>query len=246
LCDRRSCLPSKLRHVRLRAPGSRNAVEASATLFIATITATTTTTTSATTFTALITWPTFRPTQTRPSLVYARILVNIPWTVSVMTAGRGPHTLIVHTATTAMTAAFVLTTRYHLPLHPSHLFLLSHRRTHLLPRPSSPVSAKTLASIPWMASVTMASQDPHTLTVRMATTVTTAVCVPIIHAQEVAHVVRRVLFMIEGLDEGLWDFYSCKGQDNPANVFTKPVGLTPFTAARAIYLGHLNGPLLDT
>eukprot|EP00966_Prymnesium_polylepis_P060793 1410201-Prymnesium_polylepis.1 len=26
--------------------------------------------------------------------------------------------------------------------------------------------------------------------------------------------------MIEGHDEGLWDFYTCKGPDNPADVFT--------------------------
>ena len=60
------------------------------------------------------------------------------------------------------------------------------------------------------------------------------------------YILRRTLFMIEGHDEGLWDFYTCKGPDNPADVFTKPVGVQPFTLARAIYLGHHPGPLLAT
>jgi hypothetical protein len=55
------------------------------------------------------------------------------------------------------------------------------------------------------------------------------------------YILRRTLFMIEGHDEGL---YTCKGPDNPADVFTKPVGVQPFTLARAIYLGHHPGPLL--
>ena len=59
-------------------------------------------------------------------------------------------------------------------------------------------------------------------------------------------ILRRTLFMIEGHDEGLWDCYTCKGPDNPADVFTKPVGVQPFTLARAIYLGNHPGPLLAT
>eukprot|EP00966_Prymnesium_polylepis_P119407 2759596-Prymnesium_polylepis.1 len=44
-------------------------------------------------------------------------------------------------------------------------------------------------------------------------------------------ILRCTLFMIEGHDEGLWDSYTCKGPDNPAGVFTKPVGVQPFNLA---------------
>jgi len=60
------------------------------------------------------------------------------------------------------------------------------------------------------------------------------------------YILRRVLFMIEGHDEGMWEFYSCKGQDNPADVFTKAVSYALFIAARNIYLGIVDYPLLET
>lgn len=60
------------------------------------------------------------------------------------------------------------------------------------------------------------------------------------------YILRRVLFMLEGHDEGEFEFYSCKGEENPADVFTKIVQYAAFLAARNIYMGHLDLPIFQT
>ena len=54
------------------------------------------------------------------------------------------------------------------------------------------------------------------------------------------YVLRRILFMREGHDNGEWNFYSCKGKINPADPLTKHLEATPFFKARDYYMGKLN------
>ena len=51
------------------------------------------------------------------------------------------------------------------------------------------------------------------------------------------YLMRRILYMQEGVDDKEFDFFSCAGTDNHADSFTKPILLpTPFFKSRDYYM----------
>lgn len=52
------------------------------------------------------------------------------------------------------------------------------------------------------------------------------------------YIMRRVLFMQEGVDDGDFNYYACTGKLNPADVFTKPIfETTAFLRAKKYFMG---------
>ena len=51
------------------------------------------------------------------------------------------------------------------------------------------------------------------------------------------YIARRILYMREGMGDGEYAFYQCRGDTNPADVNTKVVTARLFLAARNYFMG---------